>query len=177
MSKYTYLICALGALVMSTACDTIVQIENQSPTVDVLGLCIEDTNIYIDMVIFDLDEDPVDIALRVDAPDEIVGLITNVSTPSLIAAGPEADGLLGLTANAQGQHHRIQWARCNTEDSTCTLPSEILALGGLNGCACVTSFDLFHVLQSLEVRATDRSSEVTTRTFTDLEVLETCAAP
>ena len=76
-------------------CDTVIELENQSPQVEVTSLCISDGRVYIDLMVTDVDEDPVDVALRVADPGAIEGLSTNVDSTGLVAAGPEADGLLG----------------------------------------------------------------------------------
>ena len=158
-------------------CDTVIELENQSPQVEVTSLCISDGRVYIDLMVTDVDEDPVDVALRVADPGAIEGLSTNVDSTGLVAAGPEADGLLGLSSDSVGRHHRIEWAQCPETIEGCGLPNEVVAQGGTNGCVCLTSVDMFHVLQSLEVRATDRKSDVKSATFADIEVLDACPTP
>lgn len=84
-------LCAGGA-----ACDEEFEVANAEPDVVIEGWCTANDRAYLVVTVFDLERDPVDLALCFGERG--------------LATGPSGDGLRGLTSGPDGQLHRIEWA-------------------------------------------------------------------
>ena len=150
--------------------DTDIDLAETIPDVKEVSLCRADGRVYIDILVSEPSEQPTSIAIKVDSLSD--GLSSDGES-GLIAPGPYGEGLSGLTSSAMGIRHRIEWLHCES-DLECTLPPDIVELGGQTECVCVSDVDMFHVLQSMTVLAVNRFEKIDTRTFSDLEVTSPC---
>lgn len=138
MKRFLPLLALLG-------CDEVITVRNAAPAVTLTTYCADaEGRVFFGAEVVDLEDDPVDVDLVAEVGGQRV----------VLGSGAAGDGTVGLSGNADGIAHLIEWGAVCTADG-CVDPCAERALGPSRVSVCAGAPDSPPADLEVTVFATD----------------------